>query len=128
MNTLTVSLVSVGGRIDQAASEEAFRSALVKHIAEVETETTVIEAAVDAFYDRFLGQSLPMPTVAGMVAGDLGTHENYLVLVQRVKSFLRANSQDPNNNKGNVETSKFVIAKGPSGGCARRSDIPVKSA
>lgn len=129
MSTLTVSLVSVAGRIDQAASEEAFHTALSKHIAEVEVETSGIAVEVSAFFAENLGLTMPMGAVPQMVAQRLGaTHENFTVLSKRVHEYLRANSQDPKNDKSNVETSLFVIGKGPGGGIYARADRAVKPA
>jgi hypothetical protein len=128
MSTLTVSLVSVNGRIDQAASTEAFTTALSKHIAEVEVESALIGEAVASIFEQYKGQALPMPAVSGMAAQKLNaTPENYAVLTKRVSEYLRGNSQDPLLDKSDLTTSLFVIARGPNGGCRLRADMPVKS-
>lgn len=129
---LTTSLVLEGGKIDQDKSEAAFRGALLKYVAERETEGTLIEEAVDALFTQYKSASINMPAVCSMAAQRLGAQpENFKVLSDRVAEYIRANSQETGSEKdGNLvqhPDSKFVIAKGKGGGVYVRADRPAKS-
>lgn len=129
--SLTVQLVDTDGHIDQAQSEAAFRSALLKHIAERETEQEQIAEAVSALFDQYKGASINMPAVASMTAQRLNAQpETFKVLSERVLDYVRANSQGETQEDGTVERpdSLFVIGKGKGGGCYRRADRPAKPA
>lgn len=131
--SLTVDLVLTDGRIDQAASEQAFHSALVRRTAELETEQEEIAEAVAALFDRYPGQAIGMPAVASMTVQALNAQpENFKVLSDRVLDYVRANSQETGSEKtGDLAShpdSLFVIAKGKNGGCYRRADRPAKTA
>lgn len=132
-NSLTVELVSNDGHIDQAASTEAFRGALVKRIAELETEQTEIAEQLSALFDQYQGKAIPMPTLGSMVAQRLNAQpENFKVLSDRTLDYVRANSQSTGSeDDGNLvlhPDSEFVIGKGKGGGCYRRADRPVTAA
>jgi hypothetical protein len=129
--TLTVELVFNGGSIDQAASEQACRTALARRIAELETEQGQIAEATAELFDQYRGSAIPMPTVGSMVAQRLNAQpENHAVLSERVKSYVRANSQETKAADGTVTQhpdSLFVIGKGKNGGVTRRADRPAKA-
>jgi hypothetical protein len=132
-NSLTVDLVTTDGRIDQDASKAAFDSALIKRVAELETEQTQIAEAVSALFDQYLGKPIAMPTLGSMVAQRLNAQpENFKVLSDRALEYVRANSQSTGSEEdGNLvlhPESEFVIGKGKGGGCYRRADAPVKPA
>lgn len=131
-NSLTVSLVLDGDSIDQSASEAAFRTALLKHIAERETQQEQIAEAVSVLFDRYAGQSIGMPALASMTAQALNAQpENFKVLSDRVLDYVRANSQTTGSeDEGTLAQhpdSTFVISKGKGGGCYRRADRPAKA-
>jgi hypothetical protein len=131
--TLTLALVTVGGRIDIEASTNAFRSAAIKRQAELETESTEIAAAVSELFDQYLGKPIAMPTLGSMVAQKLNAQpENFKVLSDRTLAYVRANSQTTGSEEeGNLvehPDSLFVIGKGKGGGCYRRADKPVPPA
>lgn len=129
--SLTVDLVQSDGSIDQAASEQAFRTALVKRMAELETEGAEIAAATAELFDQYRGQAIDMPTLGSLVAQKLNAvPENHAVLSERAKQYVRANSQETKDAAGNVTQhpdSLFVIGKGKGGGCYRRADRPAKA-
>ena len=132
-NSLTVDLVSTDGHIDQEASAEAFRGALVKRVAELETEQTQIAEHLTAIFDTYLGKPIPMPTLGSMVAQRFNAQpENFKVLSDRALEYVRANSQSTGSEeKGNLveyPNSEFVIGKGKGGGCYRRADKPATPA
>lgn len=112
---LTVELVITDGLVDQAASEKAFRTALVKYTAERETELSSIADAVGAVFDAHKGASINMPAVAHYALTGLNAQpENFKTLETRVMEYVRENA------KG--DSSIFVIAKGKKGGVTRRAD------
>ena len=127
--SLTVDLVQADGHIDQTASEQAFRSALVKRMAELETEQTQIADATAELFDQYRGQSIDMPTLGSLVAQKLNAvPENHAVLSERAKAYVRANSQGKvTNGVEERPNSLFVIGKGKGGGCSRRADRPAKA-
>lgn len=132
-NSLTVELVTTDGRIDQEASKDAFDSALIKRVAELETEQTQIAAHLTAIFDTYLGKPIPMPTLGSMVAQRFNAQpENFKVLSDRALEYVRANSQSTGSEEdGNLvlhPDSEYVIGKGKGGGCYRRADAPVKPA
>lgn len=127
--SITVELVLSGGHIDQDASEQAFRSALTRRMAELETEQTEIAAAVTELFDQYRGQPIAMPTLGSLVASKLNAvPENHAVLSERAKDYVRANAQgkvtDGTEERPN---SLFVIGKGKNGGVSRRADRPAKA-
>ena len=132
MSQITISLVTEAGKVNQDKSEAAFRGALLKYIAERETEGTLIEEAVSALFDQYKGAAINMPAVASMTAQRLGAQpENFKVLSDRVAEYVRANSQETGSEKeGNLvqhPESMFIIAKGKGGGVSRRADRVTKT-
>jgi len=127
--SLTVELATSGGHIDQAASESAFRTALIKRVAELETEQEQIAQATGELFDENLGKAIAMPTVGSMVAQKLNAQpENFAVLSARALDYVRANSQGKvTDGVEERPTSLFVIGKGKNGGCSRRADRPAKA-
>ena len=128
--SLNVDLVlGADGHIDQAASSAAFQSALVRAVAERETEEVQIAAAVAEVFDQYRGQSIQMPALGSMVAQKLNAQpENFKVLQDRALDYVRTNSQGETPKGGTAERpdSLFVIGKGKGGGCYRRADRPAK--
>ena len=123
--SITVPLVVSNGSIDQAASESAFRTALLKRVAEQETEVAEIADATLATFAEHKGRAITMPALAGMVCARLNVQpENFSVLSDRVLDYVRSNSQGRTVN-GQVENpeSLFVISKGKGGGTRLRADI-----
>jgi hypothetical protein len=119
MSTLTITLATKDGKIDEKASRLAFDAALVKYVAERETELSAIADAVRTVFDSHKGLSINMPAVAGFALQQLNAQpENYKTLETRVMEYVRENA------KG--DSSLFVIAKGKKGGVTRRADQPAK--
>lgn len=131
--SLTVDLVLRDGHIDQAASEAAFRTALLRTIAEAETQAQQIGEVVSDLFDQYKGAAIGMPALASMAAQKLNAQpENFKVLSDRVLDYVRSNSQTTGSEEaGNLvehPNSLFVIAKGKGGGCYRRADRPAPEA
>ena len=131
MSQITVKLVTVNGRTDEAASLDVFRTAMATHIAERETEVETIAAAVGAVFDKFKGTSINMPALCNFALQELNAQpENYKVLQERTAQYVRDNSQGEKNKETGVEArpdSLFVIAKGAHGGVHRRADRVAKA-
>lgn len=127
--SLTVELVTAGGHIDQAASEQAFRSALTRRMAELETEQTQIADATAELFDQYRGQPIAMPVLGSLVAQKLNAvPENHAILSERAKEYVRANSQGKvTDGVEERPDSLFVIGKGKNGGVSRRADRPAKA-
>lgn len=126
-NSITVDLVVTDGSVDVTASEQAFRSALVRRVAELETEQVQIADKVSAIFDKHLGKSIGMPALGSMVANALNAQpENFKILSDRTLEYVRANSQTTGSEKaGNLvehPDSLYLITKGKGGGCSRRAD------
>ncbi len=131
MDNITVKLVrSTDGSVDESASTQAFASALSKHIAERETETSTIAAAVGEVFDQYLGVSINMPALCNFTLAKLNAQpENYKVLSERVAAYVRENAQGKDLSEKDAKESiwerpdsLFVIGKGKGGGCYRRAD------
>jgi regulator of sirC expression with transglutaminase-like and TPR domain len=131
--SITVDAVLSDGRIDQAATEAAFHSALLRTVAEVETQEAEIASQVSAIFDQFTGKAIGMPALGSMVAQRLNAQpENFKTLSDRALDYVRANSQETGSEKDGTlaqhPDSEYVIAKGKNGGCYRRADRPAKPA
>lgn len=122
MNTLTVNLVvDTTGNIDQAASTAAWNKALSQRVADLETETSTIADAISAVFTKYQGQYVTMPILTNMALANMQAPlANYVILGERVRQYVRDNSQG--------DTSLFVITKGQGGGVAVRADRPAKPA
>lgn len=134
MSQITDFLVREDGIVNEEKSVEKFRSAMLKHIAESETELATIATAVGAVFDQYKGASINMPALCNFALGRLNAQpENYKSLSDRVAQYVRDNAQGkdltPKGQKEKVwenSSSLFVISKGVGGGVCRRADRPVK--
>ena len=118
MNNISVSdyVVMSKGSVDVEATVSSFRAALVKHLAERETQNATIASAVHAVFDKNRGQVINMPALTGLALQELNAQpENYNTLSDRIQEYVREQS------KG--DASLFIITKGKGGGCKRRADI-----
>jgi hypothetical protein len=110
------------GAVDVLASAEKYALALSEWVAENEIGSDMIEAAVEAVFDRFGGNRLPMPALLSMAVMELGaTPEQHKALTTRVHAYV----------KGQTETGRLEVGKGPKGGVARLAlpgePIPAKA-
>lgn len=119
MSNLTVTLVrGTDGSIDVRGSLAAFEAALHKHVAERETETATIAAAVNQVFDNLAktGARANMPYVKSATLTVLNALPgNFNELGERVAQYIRDNAG---------EDKLFTIGKGKGGGVARNSDKP----
>lgn len=118
------------GSVDETLSHAAFATALTKHIAERETETSTIATAVGEVFDQYLGTSINMPALCNFACAKLNAQpENYKVLSERVAAYVRDNAQGKDTSEKDAKESiwerpdsMFVIGKGKGGGVYRRID------
>ena len=134
--SLTVNLVrDDSGNIDENLSRDAFDSALMRHMAESETETATIGAAVSAVFDQYKGQAINMPGLVNFTLSHLNAQpENIMVLAKRVTQYIRDNAQGKDLSlKGSKDriwerpNSTYFTSKGKGGGVCRRSDMSISS-
>lgn len=128
MTTLSIGLIRFAdGSVDQDATMCACEAAIVKYVAERETEEVTIAAAVDALFDKHLGVRVNMPYVCNEACRTLNAQpENFKLLSERVAQYVRDHSQGEKAEDGSVANpdSLFLINKGKGGGVARRCDLP----
>ncbi len=127
MDTITFNPVRENGNISLERSLEAAEAALVKYIAETETQESVLADAVNAVFDQFPGKPMAMPTLVSLAVAHLnGQPENFKVLSEKVAQYVRDHSQGKNlAEKGKTPVwenpgSLFIVAKGYGGGVSRR--------
>lgn len=122
MATLTVTLVSKDGAIDQEASRQEFNKALAQYVTARETEQSTIADAVSSVFDRHPGTPINMPALASMVLASLNVQpENYSALEGLTLGYVRENASEKRE-----DGKLFRIGKGKGGGVRRWSDIPVE--
>lgn len=122
MTTLTITLVTKDGNIDQDASRAAFDAQLTKFVAERETELSTIGNAVHAVFDAYKGASINMPALANLALQRLNAQpSNFSTLEERTLQYVR-------DNAGTRESgAMFAIGKGKGGGVKRWADQPTEA-
>lgn len=99
------------GAVDVVASATAYAEALTVWVAEHETSAERVSAAVNAVFDRFPGQKLPMPALLSMAVVELGASPaEHRALTDRVHAFVRGAAG---------EGGTLTIGKGKGGGVSR---------
>lgn len=105
------------GSVDVDQTVAQFTSDLNTFITETAEEQTNMASAVNAVFDKNLGQRITMPSLCAAAAVELNAQpSNWQSINDKVASYVRSN------------TLEFSITKGKNGGCARVRDLPVKSA
>lgn len=120
MQTLNIALArNANGSVDLDGTLEACRGAVLKFVAERETELATVSAAVEATFDSLNGAKANMPYVIGQTLRTLNVQpENYKALEKRVAEYIRENAGD------RASGALFNIGKGKGGGVLRHSDQP----
>jgi len=113
------------GSVDVAASASAYAKALTEWVAQNEIPSDTIETAVEAVFDRFNGQRLPMPALIGLALQELqATPDQHKTLTNRVHAYVSGQSAK--------NTGRLDISKGVGGGVLRLSlpgqEIPARPA
>lgn len=100
------------GAADVTASVDAYAKALAAWKQANEIPTDRIESAVEAVFDRFPGQRLPMPALLNLSVNELGgTPEQHKTLSTRVHAYVTGQCA---KNTGRID-----IGKGKGGGVSR---------
>lgn len=122
MQTLNITLARhADGSVNEDATLDAARTAIRLFVAERETETATISAAVSDVFDALNGAKANMPYVVNQTLRELNVQpENYKALETRVAQYIRENAGDKDSGK------LFQIGKGKGGGVLRHADQPVK--
>lgn len=109
------------GSVDETATAAKFENLVSKYVVDSETEEATIADAINATFDDHRGQRLPMPSLinTALLVKMSCPPANHKVLSDKAAKYVRANA-------GERGSSLFSIAKGPQGGCARWSDLPVE--
>jgi len=102
------------GSVDEKASAIAYSAALSVWVAENEIPSDTIETAIEAVFDRFPSQRLPMPALLSAAVAELSaTPEQHNALTKRCHAYVSGQSA------GN--TGRIDIGKGKGGGVLRLS-------
>lgn len=102
------------GSVDVAASAGAYAKALTEWVAENEIPSDTIENAVEAAFDRFDGQRLPMPALINFALTELKAEPAQVkTLTNRVHAYVSGQSAK--------NTGRLDISKGVGGGVLRLS-------
>jgi hypothetical protein len=113
------------GSVDVAASASAYAKALTEWAAKNEIPSENIENAVEAAFDRFDGQTQPMPALIAFALQELNAEPaQHKTLTNRVHAYVTGQSA---KNTGRLE-----ITKGVGGGVTRLArpgePIPARTA
>ena len=117
INLTSFIIVNDSGNIDIIATMDKFQILLYKYQTECEIEHNVISQAVHAVFDQYKGTTIRMAAIAGISVQKLnGQPENFKILTNKVKEFVKKNSGDKGSGK------LFRILKGKNSGVIRCSD------
>lgn len=120
MKSLNITLARFSdGSVDLDGTLDACKTAVLKHIAERETEQSTVASAVSDTFDKLNGAKANMPYVVNATLRSLNAQpENFKSLSELVAGYIRENA-------GNKDSGKlFHIGKGKGGGVLRHSDQP----
>lgn len=88
------------GLVDMDASCAAFRAVLESYVAERELESETIAKAVNDVFDERRGCGMNLPALTGFALAKLNAQpSNYAVLEEKVKQYIRNNSDRPASKK-----------------------------
>lgn len=110
------SKLGADGTVDIELSKAAYAEALAAWKAENEVATDLIETAVEAVFDRFPDQRLPMPSLVHEAVTELkGTPAQHKALSKRVQTYVsgQCGTGDARN------TGRLDIKNGVGGGVLR---------
>lgn len=103
------------GSVDVEASAVAYAEALVQWVDENELSQERLDAAVNAVFDQFLGQTIHMPALLSAATLELGgSPAEHKTHSKRLHQHIR----------GLHDRGVLQITKGKGGGVARVSDLP----
>ena len=121
MNTITVELVTVGGKVDVEASTSAFDAALSAFVAQHETESATLGAAVQSILSANPGKAIATPVLVSLALNSINVRpENFASLDMLTRQYIKDNSAG--------DDSLLCVAKGKGGGISLRSDTAARKA
>lgn len=102
------------GSVDVGASSLAYSDALKSWVIQNEIDSEKIESAIEAIFDRFPGQRLPMPSLLSYAVADLAeSPSQHASVTARCHAYVKGQCS---NNTGRID-----IGKGKGGGVMRLS-------
>jgi|GEM_PF-5713752 hypothetical protein len=105
------------GAVDVLASATKYAEALQVWVSQNEADPQHLTDVVNAVFDRYNGQTLPMPALVSQAVSDLGaTPAEYAAFSKRVHAHIRGMAG---------EGGSLTIAKGKGGGVSRKVVEPV---
>jgi hypothetical protein len=97
------------GSVDMSATVLAYSEGLSAWVKENEIPSDTISTAIEAVFDRFPGQRLPMPALLAAAVAELSaTPEQHRALTKRCHEYV----------KGQAKAGILFVTKGKGGGVA----------
>lgn len=103
----------LSGAVDVIASATKYAEALQDWVSQNEADPQHLTDVVNAVFDRFSGQTLPMPALVSLSVADLGaTPTEHMAVSKRVHAHIQGMA-----GKG----GSLTITKGKGGGVSRKA-------
>jgi len=104
------------GAVDVVASASKYAEALQAWVNENETDPELLSDVVNAVFDRYPGQTLPMPALVSLSVADLGaTPAEHGAVTKRIHAHIQGMAG---------EGGSLTITKGKGGGVSRKAAAP----
>jgi len=101
------------GAVDVVASAAKYAEALSAWVAENEVDPQRLTDAVNAVFDRFPSQTLPMPALVSLAVTEFGaTPQQHKTISNRIHAHIRGMAG---------EGGTLVVTKGKGGGVSRKT-------
>jgi len=108
------------GAVDVVASATKYAEALQAWVSQNEADPQRLTDAVNAVFDRYPGQTLPMPALVSQAVTALGaTPTEYAAVTKRVHAHIQGMAG---------EGGSLTITKGKGGGVSRKAVEPAPEA
>ena len=116
---------SSNGSVDSDATMAKFQSTLSSFISESETESETIGSAIEAVLETHKGSRVNLDFLVSSTCRALNAQpENFKVLGDKVRQFVKDNSCDKNDaGMPSDSTKRLNVARGKGGGVGRWSDL-----
>lgn len=103
----------LSGAVDVVASATKYAEALQDWVSQNEADPQRLTDVVNAVFDRFPGQTLPMPALVSLSVADLGaTPSEHAATAKRVHAHIQGMAS---------EGGSLTITKGKGGGVSRKA-------
>lgn len=105
------------GCVDLQASAKQYLAALTDWVAKNELPADTVNAALNAVFDRYPGQRIPMQMLISLTAQELGAGpSDHKMVAERVRATVKAQAAN-----GQLST-----ALGAKGGTCRMAEVPAR--